>query len=66
MKICFILILKRYDKIFTSNSIREYIYKTLFTKPKGYQVNLIDNKDALYCKGVNLERKISKKCLFKI
>ena len=36
------------DKIFSSKSIRDYIYETLFIKPKNYQISLIDNKDALY------------------
>ena len=51
------------DKIFSSNSIREYIYSTLFTKPKNYQISLSDKKDAIYCKRVFiLEKKIMKDC----
>ncbi len=49
------------DKIFSSKSIRDYIYETLFIKPKNYQISLIDNKDALYSKRV-LEKKINKEC----
>ena len=49
------------DKIFSSDSIRNYIYSTLFTKPKSYQISLIDNQKALYKKRVFiLERKIIK------
>ena len=51
------------DKIFSSNSIREYIYSTLFTKPKNYQISLSDKKDAIYGKRVFiLEKKIMKDC----
>ncbi len=51
------------DKIFTSNSIREYIYQTLFEKPKNYQVSLKDQKDAIYEKRVFLlEKKIKSNC----
>ena len=51
------------DKIFTSNSIRNYIYSTLFFKPINYQISIINNKNALYGKRVfNLERKINKDC----
>ena len=47
------------DKVFSSNSIREYIYQTLFEKPINYQVSLKDQKDALYEKRVFLlEKKI--------
>ena len=37
------------DKIFSSKSIREYIYQTLFEKPINYQVSLKDQK-MLYTK----------------
>ena len=51
------------DKIFSSKSIRDYIYETLFIKPKNYQISLIDNRDALYSKRVLiLEKKINKEC----
>ncbi len=51
------------DKVFSSNSIREYIYQTLFEKPINYQVSLKDQKDALYEKRVFLlEKKIKSKC----
>ena len=51
------------DKIFSSNSIRDYLYSTLFVKPKNYQISLIDNEDALYNKRVlALEKKIIKGC----
>ena len=51
------------DKIFSSNSIRDYVYSTLFTKPENYQISLIDKKDALYGKRVfRLEKKIIKGC----
>ena len=51
------------DKIFTSNSIRNYIYSTLFVKPINYQICIINNENALYGKRVfNLERKINKDC----
>ena len=41
------------DKIFTSTSIRNYIYKTLFIKPKNYQISLSDKKD-VYVKRKNI------------
>ncbi len=51
------------DKIFSSDSIRNYIYSTLFTKPKNYQISLIDNQKAIYKKRVFvLEKKIMKEC----
>ena len=51
------------DKIFSSTSIREYIYDTLFTKPQNYQISLNDKKDAIYDKRVmTLEKKIIKRC----
>ncbi len=51
------------DKIFSSKSIRNYIYETLFIKPKNYQISLIDNIDALYSERVlNLDKKINKGC----
>ena len=51
------------DKIFSSNLIREYIYSTLFTKPKNYQICLSDKKEAIYGKRVFiLEKKIMKDC----
>ena len=51
------------DKIFSSKSISNYIYETLFVKPKNYQISLFDRNDALYCKRVyNLEKKIFKEC----
>ena len=51
------------DKIFSSKSIRDYIYETLFIKPKNYQISLINNRDALYGKRVLiLEKKINKGC----
>ena len=51
------------DKIFSSNSIRDYVYSTLFTKPENYQISLIDKEDALYGKRVfRLEKKIIKGC----
>ena len=51
------------DKIFSSKSIRNYIYRTLFIKPKNYQISLLDKKDALYSKRVLiLEKKIIKGC----
>ena len=40
------------DKIFSSESIRSYIYSTIFTKPKNYQISLIDNRKAFYKKRV--------------
>ncbi len=49
------------DKIFSSDSIRNYIYSTIFTKPKNYQISLIDNQKAIYKKRVFvLEKKIMK------
>ena len=49
------------DKIFSSASIRDYIYKSLFIKPCSYEISLLDNKDAIYCKRVSiLEKKITK------
>ncbi len=51
------------DKVFSSNSIREYIYQTLFEKPINYQVSIKDQKDALYKKRVFLlEKKIKSNC----
>jgi len=51
------------DKIFSSKSIREYIYQTLFEKPINYQVSLKDQKDAIYEKRVFLlEKKIKTNC----
>ncbi len=51
------------DKIFSSNSIRDYLYSTLFVKPKNYQISIIDNEGALYNKRVfALEKKIIKGC----
>jgi len=51
------------DKIFSSNPIREYIYSTLFTKPKNYQISLSDKKDAIYGRRVFiLEKKVMKDC----
>ncbi len=51
------------DKVFSSNSIREYIYQTLFEKPINYQVSLKDQKDAIYEKRVFLlEKKIKSNC----
>ena len=51
------------DKIFSSDSIRNYIYSTLFTKPKNYQISLIDNQKAIYKKRVFvLGKKIMKEC----
>ena len=51
------------DKIFSSESIRNYIYSSLFTKPKNYQISLIDNQKAIYKKRVFiLEKKIMKEC----
>ncbi len=51
------------DKIFSSASIRNYIYKTLFIKPCSYEISLLDNKDALYCKRVSiLKKEITKGC----
>ncbi len=51
------------DKVFSSNSIREYIYQSLFEKPINYQVSLKDQKDALYKKRVFLlEKKIKSNC----
>ncbi len=51
------------DKIFSSESIRDYLYDTLFLKPKNYQISLLDKKDALYGKRVfTLEKKIFKGC----
>ena len=47
------------DKIFSSKTIREYIYGTLFIKPQNYQISLLDVKNALYSKRVLvLENKI--------
>ena len=49
------------NKIFTSTSIRNYIYKSLFIKPINYQISLLDKKDALYSKRVfMLKERISK------
>lgn len=51
------------DKIFSSDSIRNYVYSTMFTKPKNYQISLIDNQKAFYKKRVFiLENKIIKEC----
>ena len=51
------------DKIFSSKSIRDYLYDTLFLKPKNYQISLLDKKDAIYGKRVLiLEEKILKGC----
>ena len=51
------------DKIFSSKSIRDYLYDTLFLKPKNYQISLLDKKDAIYGKRVLvLEKKILKGC----
>ena len=51
------------NKIFTSTSIRNYIYKSLFIKPINYQISLLDKKDALYSKRVfMLKERISKGC----
>jgi len=52
------------NKIFSSDSIRNYICSTLFNKPKNYQISLIDKKDALYGKRVFLleREKIIKGC----
>ncbi len=51
------------DKIFSSKSIRDYLYDTLFLKPKNYQISLLDKKNALYGKRVlALEKKIFKGC----
>ncbi len=51
------------NKIFTSNSIRDYIYSTLFDKPANYQISLIDKKNAHYGKRVfTLEKKIIEGC----
>ena len=51
------------DKIFSSNSIRNYIYSTLFFKPINYQICIVNNENALYGKRVfTLERKINKDC----
>ena len=51
------------DKIFSSNSIRDYIYSTLFYKPANYQICIINNKNAIYEKRVfTLDRKINKDC----
>ena len=51
------------DKIFSSNSIREYIYQSLFEKPINYQISLVDRKDAIYKKRVFLlEKKIKPNC----
>ena len=30
------------DKIFSSESIRDYLYDTLFLKPKNYQISLLE------------------------
>ena len=45
------------DKIFSSASIREYIYKTLFIKPCNYEISLLDNKNAIYSKRVSILKK---------
>jgi len=51
------------DKIFSSKSIRDYLYDTLFFKPKNYQISLFDKKDAMYGKRVLVyETKILKGC----
>ncbi len=51
------------DKIFSSTSIREYMYDTLFIKPQNYQISLNDRKDVLYDKRVMiLEKKINNGC----
>ena len=51
------------DKIFSSKSIRDYLYDTLFFKPKNYQISLFDKKDAMYGKRVLVyEKKILKGC----
>ncbi len=54
---------KTIDKIFSSKSIRNYTYGTLFEKPKNYQISLLDNNSAIYNKRVFiLEKKIMKSC----
>lgn len=51
------------DKIFSSKSIREYIYQTLLERPINYQVSVVDQKDAIYKKRVLLlEKKIRPNC----
>ena len=51
------------DKIFSSNTIRNYLYSSFFNKPINYQVSLIDKKEAYYRKRVFiLEKKIVKGC----
>ena len=52
------------DKIFSSKSIRDYIYSTIFIKPQNYQISLTDKNSAVYCKRVfMLEKKIFKGCI---
>ena len=52
------------DKIFSSKSIRDYIYSTLFKKPQNYQISLTDKDIAVYRNRVlMLEKKISKGCI---
>ena len=51
------------DKIFSSKSIRNYIYGTLFIKPKNFQISTLYKKNALYGNRVYiLEKKIFKGC----
>ena len=51
------------NKIFSSNSIRSYIYSTLFFKPINYQICIVNKDNALYKKRVfNLDGKINKDC----
>ena len=51
------------DKIFSSKSIREYIYQTLFEKPINYQISLVDKEDAIYEKRVySFKKKLKSNC----
>ena len=52
------------DKIFSSKSIRDYIYETLFVKPKNYQISLMDKKNALFNKRVLILKKKNKQGMF--